>query len=320
MSVTNSEPLLLQCSPNAFLAGTIKNALSGYATPLDAFPSEYFELKITIKGEKFHSSINGELAKSLWEFEKSLRRAYAQMLHGTENINSLTAEERNECALNFKVTEGSSKLTASLKELSKSFGKGFQVMGDVGKSVVIALIISGLLGYYWLEGLHEEKMKELEVKGDMASQENLLKAISYVRPFQYAMKESSDRLAKSVPDAESVSINEVTYSKEDIQKLRERAPRTKAEAELITQVFVIFGIERVEEGSLYKVKLKYVDSNQSTTAILSSEKGLFSSLNVDANAEIIGKYIEEKKQVTATLLIRTTKSNQEIFIIGLDPM
>lgn len=319
MTTINSEPLLLQCSPTAFLAGVVENSLNGYDIPLDSFPNKYFELKITIKGEIFNSSLNGELAKSLWEFEKSMRKAYALMLHGTDNTSTLTSAERKESALNFKVSKGSSQFTADLKPLLKSIGRGFEKMSDRNKLIAVAFCLGAALGYCWMSDYYETKNKELEIQEHAATQETILKAISYTQPFRYAIEESSDRIAKSVPEADSVTINQKTYSKEDIQKLNERAPRTKAEYETITNVFIVTGIERVDGDDSYKVKIKDIETNQPIIASLSSDKGLFSSLNIDANAAVIGEYIEKKQKVHMTLLVRTTKSSHEFTILKISP-
>lgn len=130
-----SETLLLSCSKEAFLIGTIENALNGVEVDIDSIPESYFKVDIKIVGDEFHSSIDGTVARSLWEFEKSLRNATVQMLHGNSNSNCLTFEEKSYTSINFTVSAGCSNLKADLKPLIKSLGRGFEKNGYLRKNL-----------------------------------------------------------------------------------------------------------------------------------------------------------------------------------------
>ena len=57
---------------------------------------EFFQLKIKVDGARYHSSIPGELARGLWQFQEALYKAVAFSLHGVEDIRKLTAEQRED--------------------------------------------------------------------------------------------------------------------------------------------------------------------------------------------------------------------------------
>lgn len=311
--------LLLGCSQPAFFNGLLENAISGAYQDLNSFPEDFFDVKIRITGADFRSSINGDVAKALWEFEKNLRRAVAQALHDSSSINSLTKEERQESSLNFTVSPGSSVIKTCLKNLAKSFGKAFVNMDDRGKvavCVIIGLTIWGL-GTAWFD--KDAKMAEIQAKVQMNSEENILKAFQYAQQFQEAYKESSDAIAKSVPTADSVQINNQHYSHSDIEKLNERPPRSQPEFDTFSGVYQVDGIDRLSGNNSFKVKLKDTITGQAIAAILSPDRGLFSDLNLETNAADIGKYIQDNTKVDVTILSKDTKSSNTLYILDITP-
>lgn len=316
-----SETLLLSCSKEAFLIGTIENALNGVEVDIDSIPESYFKVDIKIVGDEFHSSIDGTVARSLWEFEKSLRNATVQMLHGNSNSNCLTFEEKSYTSINFTVSAGCSNLKADLKPLIKSLGRGFEKMGTLGKICVVGMLCGTVLFGGYLFGEHVEKMEEQEINADNSRYKMLKDAYEYSLPFKLAYTESSDRIAKSASNAQYVEINQRHYTREDIERLNSRSSPTQPEFETIGGRYEVFGIERIENNeNSYKVKLRKVGTANTLTAILTANKGLFSELNIKTNAASIGAYIENKEKVDVSLLSKSTKTSQTFYILEISPV
>lgn len=311
--------LLLGCSQQAFFNGLLVNAIEGTYQDINSFPKDFFDVKIRIIGADFKSSISGDVARALWEFEKNLRRAVAQALYGSNNTNVLSKEERLETSLNFKVSPGSSIIDTCLKPIAESLGKGFEEMGDLGKIFVYAIVgvtIVGL-GTGWFE--KDKKMAEIEAKAQANSQENILKAFRYGQQFQEAYKESSDAIAKSVPTASSVQVNNQYYSHTDIEKFNKRPPRSEPKFDTFSGVYQVDGIDRIQGENSFKVKLKEITTGQTITAILSPDRGLFSDLNLETNAADIGKYIQDNTKVDVSFLSKDTKSSSTLYILDITP-
>lgn len=188
--------------------------------------------------------------------------------------------------------------------------------GKVAVCVIIGLTIWGL-GTAWFD--KDAKMAEIQAKVQMNSEENILKAFQYAQQFQEAYKESSDAIAKSVPTADSVQINNQHYSHSDIEKLNERPPRSQPEFDTFSGVYQVDGIDRLSGNNSFKVKLKDTITGQAIAAILSPDRGLFSDLNLETNAADIGKYIQDNTKVDVTILSKDTKSSNTLYILDITP-
>lgn len=311
--------LLLSCSQQALFNGILENTINGTYRDINSFPESFFDVKIRITGTDFKSSISGDVAKALWEFEKNLRRAVAQTVYGSNNINVLPKEERIKTSLNFTISPGSSVIDTCLKPMAVSLGKGFENMGDIGKVFVYAIVGMTIawLGTEWFD--KDIKMAEIQAKAQSSSEENILKAFKYAQPFQEAYRESSDVIAKSVPTASSVQVNSKHYSHADIEKLNERPPRSEPEFDTFTRVYQVDGIDRISGENSFKVKLKDISTGQTTSAILSPDRGLFSDLNLETNAADIGRYIQENTKVDVSILSKDTKSSSTLYILDITP-
>ena len=81
---------------------------------ISSLSDEILTLSIKVTGDKFHSSITGEMARSLWVMQESLYRAAAEIIHGQANIRKLSAEEREKLTLSFQINPGCTDVKACI--------------------------------------------------------------------------------------------------------------------------------------------------------------------------------------------------------------
>lgn len=232
------------------------------SAPDVVFAGEINLLRAGIEGNRYHSTIPGELARGLWEFQEAMYKAVAFALYEVEDIRKLTAAQRRDFELVFKVSEGSTDLAAMLEGFFKKLGEGFLTMDSKHKAytlVAIAAIVGASLAASKIIeinaavrteevkaqlniSLEAEKTKQFEVFGRVAN------GSPVTSKFSKAVEDGSRAIVRSVPDAESVKIGRVKLDRVDIEEVNQRAVKEKASADILTEDFVIFGTQSRDSG------------------------------------------------------------------------
>ena len=240
---------------------------------------EFFQLKIKVDGARYHSSIPGELARGLWQFQEALYKAVAFSLHGVEDIRKLTAEQREDFELNFEVREGSTELLASIGKFIEKLGDGITTMSSKDKKhtiLVIAVLLAGGLGIHDYWG-HQADMARIDAEAESArmtaeANAQTVQAIASlagsnekVKIFQKAIDEGGQAVVKGADDATTIQVPGKTYTRSDIEELTQRAPRELARAvsdirqyKIVTtnsksMDFIKLGLVDVETGEVIPV-------------------------------------------------------------------
>lgn len=246
---------------------TIKNiqdALALIANPNEdtsalQFAPEFAQLKIVVEGERYQSSVPTELARALWQYQEALYKAVAFALYGVEDIRRLTAQQRQDFELNFKVEEGSSLLLAPLEKFLDKLSDELKNMDSADKRkllIAVGLILSGCWGMSKLsEFLQNRDNQQAAVAiasvnaSQQESREATLRAVisalegnSKVAAFQRAAEEGGQAVVKGADDARRINVPGKTYTRDEIEDMTQRAPREDATSNAVTQAYKVVGL------------------------------------------------------------------------------
>jgi hypothetical protein len=253
---------------------------------------ELATLRITIDGEKYHSSVPTELARGLWQLQEQLYGAVAHILRGSADIRKLTAEDRDAFELVFEVRNGCSELVANVGKFFEKLGEGLSNMDDTNKrKALVAIAVLVALGYIGGKvaddvagvkkeqitgtqaiGLEKERTKQLEeITKAMREQPAVLQ-------MRDAFSEGGRAVVRSASDAKEIKIGHTHLYGDDIQEVTRRAPRTQTVPDVINMEFRIFKVDVRNEGEMKYVLagqgtgefIARIDESQFTTAELSA--------------------------------------------------
>lgn len=287
---------------------------------IDSLTDEELTLTIKIEGEGFHSSITGEVARSLWGLQENLYRAAALIIHGQPNIRKLTQEERTGLTLTFKIKEGCTDARVGLREIVKQLFMGFRDMESSDKrrvfktAIVCALI--GFTAYEIKDGLNNYFSN---VTAQNASQALVEQAKTFASPLEKALEMSAKEVAKSTKNADKVSFgHNYTFDRGQIEELNTKSERQPASNETYESSFKVVGLEI--NGGRYKIGLTDdADPKEETFYVLLPNDDLFSD-NLPKSPEEIAALIDKpNKAVRATILIRETKTKIDRILISWEP-
>lgn len=236
------------------------------AAPWAALEGELSQLRIDVDGERYHSSIPGELSRGLWELQEALYKAAAFALTGSEDIRRLSAVQRQQLELVFAVSEGSTDLLANLQGFFDALGEGFKSMSDTHKAVVIVAIAVIVAGYLWgdtlLDGYYDQKGRLLEAQvqqQDEAAENERLRIVRdmiaqhpEVARFDQAMDSGARAIARGAQDASSLQIGPQKIDSAQIQYINQRAARVPSTSVTVVESFAVFQADtRSHESTKY---------------------------------------------------------------------
>lgn len=232
-------------------SATLQQLLSGQITDEQAeqlsikIEGELSEIRIHITGDSYHSSIPGDLAKGLWEFQSALYKAGAFALYQVADARKLTSEQREQLELVFNVAEGSSDLVAAFNETLKCLNgvlKGMTGKQRVLTILGLALIVCGFWGFATYSdnlkevALAQEKTAQLAVVKDTAT--GVTSAI--LNNYQVANAIGTQAIVKGASDATSITAGQVALDRDAIQALNKKADRVQSSAEILDSSFRVF--------------------------------------------------------------------------------
>ena len=279
------------------------------AVNLDQIDPALMTLNIKIRGDHFDSSITGEVAKAIGELQASLYRAAAEILHGTPNINLLTASERSKLEFSVIVSPGCTDLKIDGKEFLKTIlEKAIEKMEP--KHIVIVLVFA-IVAFTLDDSVSKwiQAWKENEVAKSFVDHAQVL-----TKPLSDAMKSSADKLAKSAHSADSVKFGGREYSSEDINTLNQRSARQMAQFETYTGEFFVKGVSEV--GTELKVDLMEVSTQEVYTVIV-PESSLFEQ-EMPKKPTQFASLMESGQIVSVTFLVKETKAKTDRLLVSLE--
>jgi len=209
------------------------------------FGDELSKLVINVKGTTYHSSISGNFARGLGEFQQELYRAVALTTNGVADLRKISKEHYSQYNLVFKVSEGSTELEADVDGFFTTLGKGLSDMSDENKLIAILGIAVIMMAGYALSKLGgkfighktkiaelrsaaeiENKRAEIEAKGlesDAQKEQERTKQIEAlvasnkpVKIFSQAMENGAKSIIKNAPDASEAIVGGAVFNRQDI--------------------------------------------------------------------------------------------------------
>jgi hypothetical protein len=260
----------------AFKIGSVEDALDALAEIQNTENfNEEIELigdlefiQIHVNGDKYHGTVPGEFARGLWEYQEAFYKAAAFALTGADDIRKLTTAQRETLEFVFTVSNGSSALTAPIKDFVKTLGDGFTAMDNKTKAIVLValaiLLCGGVLGWKALENSAAAKADEVKASMQAKTQDvnaatqlnsdqertkqfELIARIAnqnkVVQKFSKASEDGTRAVIRSASDANEVRIGRVIYRRIDIEEVNQRAPKTASQATIVDAIYFVFGTE-----------------------------------------------------------------------------
>lgn len=224
--------------------------------------------------EKYNGSLPASLAQGLCEFQTEMYKVYTLIKYKTDNLQKLTAEDRETAELMFSIDAGCTEIFTSLSDLIKSFGDAFgkvtQGMTPKQKTLCFLFALT-VLGGGWLgtayldhrtavEGKQEEvKLEEVQQRAESERltilRDGMLSAIKAnagvdaidrAEGIQEHTAKAYAGVLKGASDADKVIINganRVELSQSDVQEIIKN-PIEKAKSEQRTLEVTIDSIKR----------------------------------------------------------------------------
>jgi len=281
----------------------IRKALEG------DFESEIVELSfenwpvfsLNVKGDRYNSTVTSGMMRSLLELQRHLYRVYAEVVYG-KSARVLTAEEREQLEIVFKVEQGSSNIFADLGGFFTELGKN-AMDKMTGKQVVGTVV--GISAMFFAASAYDtyttgKQKTELEQN----RHEVITQLIDSNQRFRGILEEQQSTftdIIKSVIDADQVKLPIATLTKADIENIT-RQERQVTQLERIDGEYTIssfkkktdsFRIEitRVSDGvtfgtELFKGHLSMAEMDAITSALTSDR-----SINLNVVGRVRGEAI-----------------------------
>lgn len=196
------------------LAGEFENDV--ISLDFENWPSVSFR----VQGDRYHSSLPTSMMRALIDLQVHLNRVYAEILYG-RSARALTEEDRQSIEIIYKVEEGSSQVLADLSAFFEQLAKS-AIDKMTGKQLVItvlgvaALVAagSGLDAYMTHAEATQQEANRAHLEQQLVAQNQRLAEIQRETALALA------GVVKSVPDAESVTVNGAhTFTQDDIREL-----------------------------------------------------------------------------------------------------
>lgn len=219
------------------------------------FKDELAEVKLVINGADYFGTVPGDLARGIWEYQSELYRAAAYALYGSNDSRKLTTEQRETFELIFKVNEGSSELIADIKDTIEALKGCLDGMTGTQKlvgAILLAIVITG--GY---TAMHlSDNNKEVALAQEQTKQGETIKttAVEVLKTQQIAQRYAEANstgliaIAKSACDATNIQFGRAHLDAADISDINRKAERTKATAEVVEGLFMVYELNSKVAG------------------------------------------------------------------------
>ncbi|WP_164147010.1 hypothetical protein [Stenotrophomonas maltophilia] len=230
-------------------------------------------LDIKLSGEDYESSLNSGQMSALVDLKDVFGRAYSVVAHGAYDMRRLKAEEDEQLQFTTKVKKGSSILETDFTPLVKAFSSA------VGSNPELSLIAALVLGLTLVSRPvilkhYENRAKQLEIEdkklllasirpqqGDKEKLELLDRAVrkltSRYPQFSQVVPDARSafwRFAASSVDAESLTIDGLILSQEDLELLANKRARRIGDKQTIHETCTVKYVRK--NGAHYMVGLQ----------------------------------------------------------------
>jgi hypothetical protein len=214
------------------------------ALPVVELAGELTTLRIEVEGGNYHSSVTGNLSRGLWELQQEVYRAAARSLYGIASIRKLSKEDLEAYNLVFDVKDGSSDIVADIKEILGHLKDGINSMSEMKRLILyigVAVIVTSGVGYAYVKARDIDAQKDVQLAEQTTAQMEVVRKAAQIQPDLLRWRDAAEAGARSVTkgasDATSIRIGREVASREEIQEINRRAPRTPSGTEIIEDEF-----------------------------------------------------------------------------------
>lgn len=223
---------------------------------------ELASMLIEIEGTNYHSSVTGNLSRGLWELQQEIYRAVAATLHGAPNIKRLTKEELHDYNLVIDVEDGCSKLVADLKDIVGHLKDAVNSMESRHKLIFLVTTVVALTagtGLTWVKHNEIAADKSVRVEQEKTAQMEVVRKAAQEVPalerWVQASENGARSIAKSVSDADSLSIGKESLNKHEIAEVNQRAAKEVSDIFKLTGYFRVTSITEPTADGVVRVGL-----------------------------------------------------------------
>jgi len=229
------------------------------------------QFQINVKGNRYNSTLPTSLMRSLVELQTHLNRVYSEVIYG-KSARSLTLEERNNLEIVFKVEQGSSAVFADISGFFTEMGKTAMEKMTGTQVVMLVLGASTLLAgsSSYVSYLNNIEKSEAEANRHEITLE-LIKQQPKLLQIQSDQVAMFTNILRSVPDAESVTLNEIVINKDQLSEIT-KIERNSKELMRIDDLYNISSLKIKSE--FYQIEIIRKSDDKSIFTKLS--KGHFS--------------------------------------------
>ena len=238
-------------------------------------------LEISLKGEKYSSTLTAENMKGLIELQQTVNRTYA-FIHYNTVKRKLTRKEKENLELVFKVSDGSSGIKGSLDGALQKLAEGM-VNNMEPQHYIIIVLGAGLLwtGTFcwrsWLQHRKEVKSAELEhetrqfagklEKERMEIFATAMKQQPVLEKVNENAEEMYNDVLKSVSSSDSVTIAGIEDIKGSTITKLVRQTRSKSQVVQLNGDYRILKVDSSRSDS-FKVEVYNLETKQGFTAVV----------------------------------------------------
>lgn len=296
-------------------------------TPDEALPDdiqlegELASMLIEIEGENYHSSITGNLSRGLWEMQQEVYRAVALTLHGVSSIKKLTKEELQDYNLVIDVEDGCSKLIADVKDVLGHLKDGINSMESRHKLILYVaatLILTAGIGLTMVKRADIDAEKAVKLAQVQTAQLEVVRKaaqqVPVVERWVETGEQSARSIAKSVTDAESVSIGKESLDKHGIAEVNQRAAREVSDVFIMTGYFRVTSTNEPTADGVVRVGL--AGSGEEFMAYMNLKDENRPIADEDSNAVFLAPKHGTKLYMTVRIK-RASDGIREAFILAL---
>ncbi|MBS4847410.1 MAG: hypothetical protein KH037_12185 [Burkholderiales bacterium] len=221
------------------------------------------EIRLKIEAPNFNGTITGDLGKAISELQSNLQRLWMLGISGSQNLTSNSAV-RESIVLSLRVEKGST----DLKEVAQSiFERASQIPGirqmKPVQWFILALVSIVIFGCY--KGgelyLQSQTAQNLVAQLSQSVHDVQEKDLELLRLAFVKEQENKSVIARSVPQATSIQYGNQKLSKQDLDALRMRAARERAETFNIEGSFIIYQVCNLGQNNL-KINVKDLDTGK----------------------------------------------------------
>ncbi len=234
-------------------------------------------LDIKLSGDDYESSLNSGQMAALVELRQVFGRAYSVVAHGAYDMRRLKADEEEDLQFRTKVKKGSSILETDFTPLVQSFASAVAAHPQLALLSALALGLV-LVSRPVILRHYENRAKQLDIDdkklllaamkpeyGDAEKLKLLERAISKVTSvypqFAQAIPDAQEtfwRFAASSVDADSMTIDGLALSQDDLELLAKRRARRTGDTKTIKETCSVKYVRKSGTGYIVGLQGKNV--------------------------------------------------------------